>query len=271
VNKDWNNSIPITKTRPQPDYSIAFRREVFTEDQLKRIKPFVGELTETSFFMAMYSIYFPFFTCEAKCGAAALDIVDRQNAHSMTMAVRGIVELFRLLKREKELHQQILAFSISHNHTSMRIYGHYPLVDGDKTTFYRHPIHKFDFTAIEGKEKWTAYKFTKNVYDIWMPDHFKQICSIIDTLPPNINFEVSQQSEPGESGLSQGLESHHLSDYSSQDTISLQEEADSQSSRVSSRDVTPHTSVSERIEGRVSKKARTRGPPIELRRDRKIN
>jgi hypothetical protein len=33
---------------------------------------------------------------------AALDIADRQSAHSMTMAVRGIVELFRLVKREKE-------------------------------------------------------------------------------------------------------------------------------------------------------------------------
>lgn len=23
--------------------------------------------------------------------------------------------------------------------------------------YYRHPIHKFDFTALEGKDKWTAY------------------------------------------------------------------------------------------------------------------
>jgi hypothetical protein len=105
VNEGWNNSIPITKTRPQPDYSVAFRREAFTKDQLKRIKPFVGELTETSFFMATYSMYFPFFTCEVKYGAAALDIVNRQNTHSMTMAVRGIVELFKLVKREKELHR----------------------------------------------------------------------------------------------------------------------------------------------------------------------
>ena len=271
VNEGWNSSIPITKTRPQPDYSAAFRREAFTEAQLKRIEPFVGELTETSFFMATYSMYFPFFTCETKCGAAALDIADRQNAHSMIMAVRGIVELFRLVKREKELHRHILAFSISYDHSSVRSYGHYPLVDGDKTTFYRHPIHKFDFTAMEGREKWTAYKFTKNVYDMWMRDHFKKICSVIDMLPPDINFEVSQQSEPGESGLSQGLESHHLSDYSSQRTLSLQEEADSQSSRVSSRDVTPYTSVSERIEGRVSKKARKMSPPVELNQDGKTN
>jgi hypothetical protein len=47
-----------------------------------------------------------------------------------------------------------------------RIYGHYPVIDGSKTTFYRHPIHNFAFTALEGKEKWTAYKLTKNVYDV---------------------------------------------------------------------------------------------------------
>jgi hypothetical protein len=49
-------------------------------------------------------MYFPFLTCEVKCGAAALDVADQQNAHSMTIAVRGIVELFRLVKREKELY-----------------------------------------------------------------------------------------------------------------------------------------------------------------------
>ena len=109
----------------------------------------------------------------------------------MTLAVRGVVELFRLVKRENELHREILAFSISHDHSSVRIYGHYPLIDGNKTTFYRHLIHKFDFTALKGKEKWTASKFAKNVYDIWVPAHFKRICSVIDKLPPDLHFEVS--------------------------------------------------------------------------------
>jgi len=36
-------------------------------------------------------MYFPFLTCEVKCGAAALDVADRQNAYSMTMAVRVLV------------------------------------------------------------------------------------------------------------------------------------------------------------------------------------
>jgi hypothetical protein len=97
-------------------------------------------------------MYFPFLTCEVKCGSTALDVADRQNAHSMTLAVRGIVELFRLMKREKELHQEILDFSISHNDRAVRIYGHYPVIDRNKTTFYRHPIREFSFTELDGKE-----------------------------------------------------------------------------------------------------------------------
>jgi hypothetical protein len=208
-------------------------------------------------------MYFPFLTCEVKCGAAALDVADRQNAHSMTLAVRGIVELFRLVQREKELHRQILAFSISHNHRTVRIYGHYPVVDGKNTTFYRHSIREFSFTELDGKERWTAYKFTKNVYDIWVPTHLKRICSVIEELPPDLDFEVLQQSEPGESGLSQGLESQHLSDQSSHNAASL-EGADSQSSRAGSRDVTPDTSLSQRIDGKAFKKPKKRARPVEL-------
>ncbi|AEO55721.1 hypothetical protein MYCTH_2299841 [Thermothelomyces thermophilus ATCC 42464] len=32
VNEGWNNSIPLTTPRPQPDYSVGFRRDAFTED-----------------------------------------------------------------------------------------------------------------------------------------------------------------------------------------------------------------------------------------------
>jgi hypothetical protein len=153
--------------------------------------------------MATYYMYFPFLTCEVKCGAAALDIADRQNAHSMTLAVRGIVELFRAVEREDEINRKILAFSVSHDHTSVRIYGHYPVIAGKDTKYYRHPIHKFDFTALDGQDKWTAYRFTKNVYDTWMPKHFENICSAIDQLPSDLDFDVPPLSEA--TGLSQGL------------------------------------------------------------------
>jgi hypothetical protein len=71
----------------------------------------------------------------------------------MTLAVRGIVRLFKLIKREKELYRKILAFFISHDHRIVRIYGHYLIINRDKTTFYRHLIKTFDFTSEGGKDK----------------------------------------------------------------------------------------------------------------------
>ena len=244
TNEGWNNSIPLTSTRPQPDYSVGFKREVFTKDQLNKLAPFIGDFIagDQSFFMATYYMYFPFLTCEVKCGAAALDIADRQNAHSMTLAVKAIVELFRLVGREIELHREILAFSISHDHRSVRIYGHYPVIEEDKITFWRHPIKEFSFTSEEGKEKWTAYKFTKNVYDVWMPLHLKRICSAIDELPPDISFDLSQAASFSQS---------------SQQSFIL-DEGGSQPSAVGSQEVTPTTSFTQANE-RASKKPRNQG------------
>ena len=157
----------------------------------------------------------------------ALDVADRQNAHSMTLAVRAIVELFRLIKREKELNREILAFSISHDHESVRIYGHYPVVEATKTTFYRHPIRKFNFTELEGRDKWTTYKFTKSIYHTWMPTHFTRLCSVVDALPANLSFELSQQSElrfPKQTGLSQDLANQNLSTLNAESALSAQDD-----------------------------------------------
>lgn len=110
----------------------------------------------------------------------------------MTIAVRGVVELYKTVKREKELNREILAFSISHDHRSVRIYGHYVVIDNNQTVFYRHPIKTLDITNEEGKDKWSTYKFIKNVYDIRMPTHLQRICSAIDQLSSNLGFEISE-------------------------------------------------------------------------------
>ena len=260
VNEGWNSTIPFHGTRPQPDYSVGFGRSAFTEEQLKKLEPFVGEIGSKAFtyFMATTRMYFPFLACEVKCGAAALDVADRQNAHSMTVAVRGVVELYRAVKRENELDQEILAFSISHDHSTVRIYGHYAIIMGDKTTFYRHPIHKFDFTALDGKDKWTTYKFTKNVYDTWMPIQYKRICSAIDELPSDVDFDLSQSASFSQSDR----QSSQLSNVGS---AWMLEEANSQSSIASSQEVTPTTSFTQTTE-RASKKPRNESGPAALKR-----
>lgn len=207
INEGWSSSIPLTGIpRPQPDYSVGFRQKAFTNDQLTKLKPFVGDplAGDQSFFMATKYMYFPFLTCEVKCRLASsdLDVADCQNAHSMALAAQGIVKLFRNVGRENEVHRQIVSFSVSHDHHWVRIYGYYPVIDGKDIKYYRHPIHEFSFTAMDGKEKWTAYRFVKNIYDNWMPDHFKRICSAIDQLP-NLDLEVQALSKSN--GLSQDL------------------------------------------------------------------
>lgn len=192
VNEGWNSAISFYGTRPQPDYSCGFALSAFTKEQLNKLEPFVGEIGSKSktYFMATTRIYFPFLTCEVKCGDTALDIADRQNAHSMTIAIGGIVELFKAVKREKEIHRRILAFSISHDHNSVRIYGHYPIIEENRITYYRHPIDRFSFVARDGKDKWTTYKFVKNLYNAWVPIQHRKICSAIDDLPSDIDFDL---------------------------------------------------------------------------------
>lgn len=236
VNEGWSGNIPIEGPRPQPDYSVGFRRSAFTDEQLKKLDPLIGSVFENSLFVATYRIYFPFFTCEVKCGASALDIADRQNAHSMTVAVRALIVLFRSVRREKELNREILAFSISHDHRSVRIYGHYPVIERDKVTFYRHPIHEFSFTALDGKEKWTTYKFTKNVYDHYSTKVHKLICSAIDDLPTGISFDLSQSASFPKS-TPQGSQQSSVNSILSED--------DGQLSSVASQEVTPTTSFTQ--------------------------
>jgi len=174
--------------------------------------------------------------------------------------VKGVVELFRLAKREKEVDREILAFSMSHDHSTVRIYGHYPVIEGKNTAFYWHPIRKFDYTEQGGKEKWTAYRFTKNVYDVWMPTHFAKICSVIDELSPDIAFQVSERSDSRVSEatrLSQGVEGL-FTEPSDLDSQSLRTAGSGHGSLAGLQDVTPITSLSPATEPGTSKESKKR-------------
>lgn len=205
VNQGWNTCVPLTEPRPQPDYSVGFGYEAFTSDEHSKLAPFVGQFLagDKSFFMATWYMYFPFFTCEVKCGSAALEVADRQNAHSMTIAVRGIVELFRIAGRLKEVNRRVLAFSISHDHDGVRIFAHYAVVDGDPK-YYRRRILKYSLSELNGVSRWAAYMFTKNVYYNWMPKHLEMIRSAINKLPTQVDFDVGTRSRS--TGLSLGVQ-----------------------------------------------------------------
>lgn len=99
-----------------------------------------------------------------------------------------------------------------------------------------------------------------------MPSHFKRICSAIDQIPLDLDFEVTRESDlqfsegPGSLGLSQELENEHLSQRSNTDSVSLSQEGDRQLGP-GAETVTPDTSVSRKTEKqfKVPKKRRTAG------------
>jgi hypothetical protein len=98
-------------------------------------------------------MYFPFFTYKIKYKIRDLIIADKQNTHNITMAVRNIIEFFKLVNREDEFYQIILIFFILYNASIVRIYGHYALIKNRTAKFYRYSIKEFAFTSEEGKEK----------------------------------------------------------------------------------------------------------------------
>lgn len=203
VNVCWVNSItfisPLSSRagpRPQPDFGLGFKRKAFCQEQLQKLQPLLGDLfTGSSFIAATCDMYFPFFSAEVKCKASGLDIADRQNAHTQSVNLRGLHTLFRMVGREKELHREINGFSISHNDAEVRIWGHYAVISGDDIKYYRHLIRKFLFTDPDGRDKWAAYTFVRNLYDLWVPKHFERICDIINMLPVDKNAQISKHDQ----------------------------------------------------------------------------
>ena len=82
----------------------------------------------------------------------------------------------------------------------VKIYGHYALIEEAKITFHRHLIRSFDFTECDGKNRWTAYKFVRKVYDHFAPIHLKRIQSAVARLcEPNLESFTSAASAESES------------------------------------------------------------------------
>jgi hypothetical protein len=73
-------------------------------------------------------------------------------------------------------------FSISHDHIIVKIYGHYALTDKAKITFHHHLIHTFNLAGYDGRNRWTAYKFFRKLYEHFSPVHVKRIQDTISLL-----------------------------------------------------------------------------------------
>ena len=70
------------------------------------------------------------------CDREGLDITDRPNIHSCSVAFRALLRIeqeadkYRPEKKTDSLNRQVLVFSISHDEEDTCLYGHYAIVQG---------------------------------------------------------------------------------------------------------------------------------------------
>ena len=177
-NDQWLDAVPFYSKLPQPDHTVAYRRSVFSDLELQKL----DFLPQSFLFRTRPGMMFPFLTSEAKCGKEALDTADHANTNSMTVALRAIVHLYRQAGKTTAVHRKTLGFSISHDDSTVRIYGHYPEIDGDKTNYFRSDIKQFCYASSDGQERWTSYSFVWNVYTQFATQHLKDIQEAIRCL-----------------------------------------------------------------------------------------
>ncbi|KAI9807768.1 MAG: hypothetical protein M1825_005073 [Sarcosagium campestre] len=228
LNAEWIKCSTLAGPRPKPDLAVGLMSSAFTDEELLKLKHYSAP---NRAIQVTDNMYFPFLMCEAKCGDQAINRADRQNAHSSSIAINAIVQLYRALPAQdgpghdgrviqqvEVLDKKILCFSVSHDDSMVKIYGHYASLDGEKTTFHRDTVRIFDLASRDGRDRLIAYNFTRKVYDTFASQHLDRIRTAIAQLP-NPPSE-SSASEINVDADVEGEHSHELiaSASSSRDT-----------------------------------------------------
>jgi hypothetical protein len=165
---------------PKPDHSVGFPPNAFTQVQLDKLQPFLEDRRDGSSY---------FKGVKANCDEQVLQGVEQKNMQSMGRALTGVVELFKLAKRETELHRRSLGFSVSYNSSMACVHAYYPIVTKKtstaevKVSYHRREIRRVMWATGNDKDRWTIYHFILTLYRDWVPKHHELLCSAINALP----------------------------------------------------------------------------------------
>ncbi len=203
VNADWYRQCVIEGPQLRPDLAIGLSSSAFTDEEIFKLKMYASV---DNWAQVTPQMFFPFLMCEVKCGREGLNMADRQNMHSCSVAVRAVLRLEQeadkyrekndIGKKADSLNGQILAFSISHDQEDARLYGHYAIIQGDKLAYYRYRIRKFDLT--DSSSLLAIHNFVRNLLKSYLPVHVQRLKDALAALPESLE----SSGPPGSSGLS---------------------------------------------------------------------
>lgn len=195
INAEWVRCQPMGLSRPKPDFAAGLRRPAFRIEELEKLENY-GTPQKPFYFTP--DLCFPFLICEAKTGRIGIDQADTQNMHSASIATKAILSLYvatfgRQHERTQNLLGRILVFTVSHNNRIVNLYGHYAVAnangsnsDGDVTAdhfqYFRYDIAMFSLSMYEGRERFKAYNFVRNVYETFAPLHLQRIREAVSSM-----------------------------------------------------------------------------------------
>ncbi|KAB8356529.1 hypothetical protein FH972_024112 [Carpinus fangiana] len=191
INAEWTQCDTLCGPRPKPDFVVGISSSAFANEEKLKLR-----LNHTSACPNFFpeNMYFPFLICEVKGSDRPLIEAERQAMHSASIAVRAIVQLHRKASLTSEINQEILVFSVAHDHASVKIFGHLAKVEDDKITFFRHQLFSGDFDADISSGKWTkAYQITRAIYEYFYPKHLARVKRALSNMqgPPLVSATSS--------------------------------------------------------------------------------
>ncbi|KAK3621002.1 hypothetical protein LTR56_023045 [Elasticomyces elasticus] len=133
MNAEWTQCDTLCGPRPKPEFLCGLSATAFTEEKEKL------QLNHTSACPNLFpeNMYFPFLVCEAKGGDRPIEEAERQAMHSASIATRAVIGLFLKVSATEEVHQQVLAFPVAHNHSTVMIFAHFATINGENPSFFR--------------------------------------------------------------------------------------------------------------------------------------
>jgi hypothetical protein len=210
IGAEWSKCQTLGGPKPKPDMVIGISTTAFSEEEVAKLKNHTAAERPTVF---TDNLYFPFLLCEVKCGNEGINRADRQNMHSSSLAVKAIVELFLALgeNQASQLNGQILVFSVSHDNERVKLYGHFPILELDRITFYRYPIATFDLNFEESQGRKRTHDFVRAIYGTFFQEHVSRIRDALAKMedPRSRSImsveDVESQEEAPSAQSSQGL------------------------------------------------------------------
>lgn len=224
---DWTQCAPLGGTRPRPDYAYGLSSATFTEEECAKLKDYTNSNNPTKF---TDSMYFPFLVCEAKCGKKNINDADRQNAHSASIAVHAILQLFRTAGEEhaRSLSGHILVISVSHDNERVNIYGHFAVLRDGATSFHRYRLDDYILDYHQGRHRNRASNFTRAVYRDFYPMRLERIQRAVARLPDAPTTSISPGFSTSEGDSQAGEQPSQATDISSGPPLSRVKSRESQ-------------------------------------------